>query len=164
MGLSGSGKSTVARLLAARLGWELFDTDAWIVAQVGRPIHEIFAQDGEPVFRAWERRAVATACARARRVIALGGGAPVDGQNFARLRASCALVWLRATPETLVARLRAAGDEVRPLLAGDPLTCLRALLAAREATYSQADLALDTDALTPEQAAAQIAAWLAGRA
>lgn len=160
MGLSGSGKSTVARLLAARLGWELFDTDAWIVAQAGRPVHEIFAQDGEPTFRAWERQAVAAACATPRRVIALGGGAPVDAENFARLRARCALVWLRARPETLVERLRPADDEVRPLLAGDPLARLRALLAAREAIYCQADLTLDTDALTPEQVAEQIAAWL----
>lgn len=160
MGLSGSGKSTIGRLLAAHLGWELVDTDAWIVAATGRAVHEIFAQDGEPVFRAWERRAVAAACATPRRVIALGGGAPQDPENLARLRASCALVWLRAAPETLVERLRAAETEVRPLLAGDALERLRALLLQREAIYRQADLAIDTDALAPEEVVERIVAWL----
>ncbi|MBI2323130.1 MAG: shikimate kinase [Chloroflexi bacterium] len=162
MGLSGSGKSTVGRLLAARLGWELVDTDAWIVAQTGRQVHEIFAQDGEPAFRAWERQAVAAACDAPRRVIALGGGAPLDPQSFALLRRTSALVWLRAAPETLAERLRTAEGEVRPLLAGDAPARLRALLAQRAPVYVLADLVVDTEAQPPEDVAAQIAAWLHG--
>lgn len=160
MGLSGSGKSIVGRLLAARLGWELVDTDAWIVAQTGRQVHEIFAQDGEPAFRAWERQAVAAACEALRRVIALGGGAPLDPQSFDLLRHTCALVWLRAAPETLAERLRTAEGEVRPLLAGDALGRLRALLAQRAPVYGLADLVVDTQGRSPEQIAVHIAAWL----
>lgn len=159
MGLSGSGKSTVGQVLAALLGWELVDTDAWIVAQVGRPIHEIFATEGEPCFRSWERRAVAAACAESSRVVALGGGAPLDPESFALLRATSVLVWLRAALETLVERLQ-TGAEVRPLLAGGALERLRTLSAEREATYRRADLVIEVDHLSARQVAERILAWL----
>ncbi len=74
LGLSGVGKSTVARLLAERLGWAVVDTDALIVAAEGRPIADIFANDGEARFRDLEAAALAEALKRVPAIVATGGG------------------------------------------------------------------------------------------
>jgi shikimate kinase len=131
VGLSGSGKSTVGRLLAARLGRPFVDTDDLIVAEAGRPIAEIFAQQGEATFRDHER-------------------------NRALLWEGNAVVWLDAPVEVLAERLGAAGAG-RPLLAqgpgaGGPAARLAALRAVREAIYATAHARVDTTCLTPRQA------------
>lgn len=154
VGLSGTGKSTVARLLADRLGWETADSDEWIVAATGRPIADLFAQEGEAAFRQVEAEAVRALCARPRLVLATGGGVVTVEENWPHLRRHARVVWLQARPETLVARLAAQADAgmtvVRPLLAGaTPLERLRAMAAARAPLYARADIALPTDGLTP---------------
>src|SRR5579884_383242 len=104
VGLSGSGKSAVARLVARRLGWDVVDTDDLIAAEDGRTIPRIFAEAGENVFRALERQAVARAAAAARVVIATGGGAVLDPVNRALLWRDAFVVHLEAQPRTLAAR------------------------------------------------------------
>jgi len=147
VGLSGSGKSTIGRRLAARLGRAFVDTDDLIVARAGKPIPRVFAEDGEQVFRAIERDAVAEAVGREASVIATGGGAPMDQQNRMALWDRTYVVWLDAAVETLVRRV-GRGGAGRPLLAGSASERLTALRAEREAVYAGAHLHLDTTALT----------------
>lgn len=148
-GMPGSGKSSVGRAVAARLGRPFVDTDELIASAAGRDIPTIFRQEGEAGFRARERAALAEVCARSGLVVALGGGAVADPANLARLRGSGITVALWASPEVLLQRARAGG---RPLLdVADPLARLRELLREREPSYRQAELQLDTTSLPLDQ-------------
>jgi shikimate kinase len=165
VGLSGSGKSTIARLLADRLGWEMADSDDWIVAATGHTIPDIFAGDGEARFRQIEHEAIAALCARPRLVLATGGGVVTVEANWSHLQHRGLVVWLQARPETILARLRAqAGEDtpiIRPLLAGDdPTARLRAMIAARTPLYARADLTIATDDRPPAEVVAAILAAL----
>lgn len=165
VGFSATGKSTVARLLADRLGWSAVDTDVLIVALAGRPIADIFRDDGEMAFRAREAAALVGALAGRGKVVATGGGAVTQPANLGRLRARSLMICLTAQPLTILRRLeRAVGSEPRPLLtASDPLARIHALLAARQAAYAEADLAVATDDRTPYQVAQEIMDHLAAR-
>ncbi|HEX5417979.1 MAG TPA: shikimate kinase [Chloroflexota bacterium] len=158
LGFSGSGKSSVGRILAQRLGWSFVDTDARIVARFGVPIARLFAERGEAAFRAAEREAVAAVCAERHRVISLGGGAPVDEANRTVIAEGNLVVRLEASPEELLRRLRAQGPtEERPLLnAPDPLERIRGLLDARRDAYAIADVVVNTEGLSPEEVAEAI--------
>ncbi|HWQ11655.1 MAG TPA: shikimate kinase [Roseiflexaceae bacterium] len=151
IGLSGAGKSTVGRALAARLGWALRDTDALVEAAAGRRLAAIFAEEGEARFRALEADALRAALDAAPCVVATGGGIVLRPENRVLLRERALVVWLDAPTETLVARLR-AHDEERPLLAGDdPAARLEALRAARAGLYAGlADLTLATAGIAAE--------------
>lgn len=152
IGFSGTGKSSVGRLLASRLGWAFVDTDELIVERFGKAIGAVFRDEGEAAFRAVEREVVAAACDGARQVISLGGGAPVDSDNRQRLRDRNVVVRLDASPETIFERLTGSrGGEERPMLAGaDPRGRISALLKARGDVYAIADVAVDTERGTPE--------------
>ena len=130
VGLPGSGKSVVGRRLAGRHRATFIDLDERIESEAGRSIPDIFAEDGEPTFRALERRAVGDLGApdpdpELRRVIATGGGAVVDPRNRWRLYRGRASVWLDGRPEVLAQRLRRS-PHVRPLVQGrDPIGTIR---------------------------------------
>jgi shikimate kinase len=149
VGLSGTGKSSVGRRLAERLGWPLVDTDMLIERNAGRTIPQIFAEDGEPGFRELEAVALQEALAHAPAVVATGGGIVLREQNRALLRAHARVVWLDASTATLIARLAAHG-EARPLLQGaDPAARLEALRQSRAAIYAEvAHLRIATDQAT----------------
>jgi len=137
VGLSGVGKSSVGRQLAARLGWPLLDTDALIVETAERTIAQIFADSGEPRFRDLESAALQRAFAITPCIVSTGGGVVLRAENRALLRAHAFVVWLDAPTETLVARLL-AHDEARPLIGGDdPAARLDALRAARAGLYGE---------------------------
>jgi shikimate kinase len=157
VGMMGAGKSSVGAVLSARLGLPFVDLDRAIESAAGRSIHELFASEGEAGFRKREREAL-EAVAGQRSVVALGGGAAAQPGVVERLLASGILIYLRARPETLAARVGA--DEARPLLAGldaeARLAKLRRLLAERERFYLRAPLSIDTDALDATGAAAEI--------
>ena len=143
VGLPGSGKSVVGKRLAQRHGAAFVDLDQVIEREAGRTIPEIFAQEGEIGFRARERVAVAGVGApdpepRLRRVIATGGGTPVDPRNRWALYRGRVCVWLDSRPEVLAQRLRTSRN-VRPLIAGrDPMAALRGLAVGRERFYAAA--------------------------
>ena len=143
IGFMGTGKSCVGRLVADALHFTFLDTDHVIEARAGKPISDIFAQDGEPAFRQWERRIVEELARREKTVIATGGGLPTDPANLASLKTHALVVCLWASPESIWERVR--GHDHRPLLnEADPLARIRVLLADREPHYRQADVLVNT--------------------
>src|SRR5690606_5874667 len=136
VGAMGAGKSAVGPLLAARLGLPFVDLDAEVERAAGARIATIFAREGEPAFRARERAAIERVAGRTA-VVALGGGAIAQPGAARRLAETGTVVWLRARPETLAARIGEARE--RPLLAGLGPAARRAriaaLLAEREPCY-----------------------------
>ncbi len=160
IGLSGGGKSTVGRLLAATLGLPFYDTDALLAARAGLPVPALLRAD-EAHFRALEEEALADALAAPAGVVATGGGVVLSQRNRAALSScpACRVVWLRAPVAVLAARLSAGKGEDRPLLAGDdPAARLAALAAQRDGLYRAcADLIVDTGDLLPRQVARRIA-------
>ncbi|HOC31416.1 MAG TPA: shikimate kinase [Armatimonadota bacterium] len=156
IGMMGSGKSSVGRLLAERLGWEFIDTDAMIVDGAGKSIAGIFADEGEKAFRDLEVQAIASAAGREHCIIATGGGAVLRPENREALWRRCRVVWLKVSPDEAVAR--AANGDRRPLLESpDPAASARAILQQRECFYALADVAVDTNGLTAEETAYRIA-------
>ncbi len=155
IGFMGTGKSEVGRRLAQRLGRALVDTDQLVEERAGKRVAAIFAEDGEPAFRALERDAVATAAARGGAVISVGGGAVLDPDNVSRLREAGFLVHLTARPESILARL---GDvSTRPLLAKDPRGTVTRLLAERGPVYAAAaDVTVDTSDRTAHEVVHEI--------
>lgn len=165
VGMMGAGKSAVGERLAARLGREFVDSDAVVEREAGATVAELFSREGEAGFRARERAVVERLAGR-RVVVSLGGGAIAQPGMAARLLGCGTVVYLRARPETLVARVGDAG--ARPLLRGldaaGRLARLRALLAEREAHYARAQVVVDTDALDEDGVVEAVAAKLAGAA
>ncbi len=143
VGLPGTGKTAVGRRLARRHGAAFLDLDATIEAAAGRPIPAIFADEGEAGFRARERTAVAALgppdpSPTLSRVIATGGGTPIDARNRWALYRGRLAVWLDGPAEILATRLRRSRVS-RPLLAGrDAESAIAALAAARERVYAPA--------------------------
>jgi shikimate kinase len=165
IGLSGSGKSTVGRLLARRLGWRFVDTDQEIRRRTGLAIEAIFRDQGEPAFRMLEADVLEQVCGRQHQVIATGGGAVIAPENRARMLDGNLVVWLEGAPETLATRLaRSIAREARPLLAGgevvDRLTALR---RDREEFYACAHQVVRTDHNTPREVAERLAALVRRR-
>jgi shikimate kinase len=144
VGLMGTGKTTVGREVAARLGRAFSDSDELIEARTGTTVREIFRAEGEPAFRVHEAAALLDALAAdTPSVIAAAGGVVLSPENRAALRSGRAIVvWLRADPVLLVAR--AATGEHRPLLDDDPLGTLQRMAAVREQLYAEvADATVD---------------------
>lgn len=162
VGFMGAGKTTVGRQLAAQLGVAHHDLDDLIVEAAGCSIPEIFAKRGDAGFRALEHETLLNAL-DIDGVLSTGGGAPVQPQNFALLKASAApVVLLEAKPATILQRI--GGDANRPLVQELGQAGLVALQAQRDPRYHElADLVIATDTLTPTEIALQIRDWLATR-
>jgi shikimate kinase len=156
-GMMGVGKTTVARLVAARLGRRLADTDEEIRAWTGRSIPELFAAHGEVGFRDLERRVVEELATFHDLVVSLGGGAVLRDDNVASLLLTGVLLHLDAPPEVLLERLE--GDADRPLLADDLEGQLRTTYAARRPRYLEvADITIDA-ARPADEVAADVLDW-----
>jgi shikimate kinase len=150
-GMMGSGKSTVATHLGRLLGRRVVRLDAEIARAAGKAIPAVFAEDGEPAFRALERRAVAAVPAGA--VVDLGGGAFCDPASAARLLAVGKVVFLDVSPSEAARRIGAG--EGRPLAAR-----WDELLVRRRPFYLRAHLRIEVDGLSPEAVARRIAGSL----
>lgn len=161
VGPMGSGKSTLGRGLAARLGLSFADVDARVVEIAGCDIPTIFATEGEAGFRQRETRALAAVLAGEPAVVATGGGAVLTDANRAAMRNAGSVVYLTVDAAKQLARL--AGDTGRPLLdTADRVQRLADLQAVREPLYREvACLTFDTSALAPHAAVAALAALLA---
>lgn len=143
VGMMGSGKSSIGKRLANRLGIPFVDADTEIEKAAGMSIPDIFATRGEAVFRDGERRVIARLLAEGPWVLATGGGAFLNAETRARVTDKGVSVWLKAEPEVLMRRVRKRSN--RPLLqTADPEATLRAMLAEREPVYATADLTVES--------------------
>ena len=164
IGYRATGKTTVAQQLALLLGYDWVDADVEVELAAGKSIASIFAEDGESAFRQRESQVLQELCSCERSVIALGGGAVLAEANREVLHQCGAVVWLKASVETIEQRL--AGDSTtaqrRPNLTNHGgRTEIEALLAQREPIYRAcATLEVDTEGRTPVEIAQQIAADL----
>jgi shikimate kinase len=168
--MMGAGKSTVARLLAERLGWRSLDVDEVIEGRVGTTVAEMFAELGEAAFRTAEAEAVAELASSAFPVVvSVGGGAVVSEANRQALRRAGTVIWLRALPATLAERV--GRGEGRPLLAaskagpGGAEEVLGRLAEERRQCYQDvADVVVDVDELSAEEVVERALAALAALA
>jgi shikimate kinase len=159
IGFMATGKTTVGRILAARLGWRLVDLDEMIAAEAGQSVPHIFETEGEAGFRAREARALGDVSRRRRLVVATGGGAACREENLAAMLEAGRVVGLAITAEEAVRRAR--GGAGRPLLSGpDPVATAAALLAARAPFYARAHLQVDTAGRLPQDVARDVLAWV----
>ena len=144
VGMMGSGKSSVGRRLATRLGLPFVDADTEIETAAHMTIPEIFAQRGEAEFREGERRVISRVLTtRAPLVLATGGGAFMNAETRARVKELGISVWLKAEPDVLMRRVRKRSN--RPLLqTADPEATLRRMLAEREPVYALADITIQS--------------------
>jgi shikimate kinase len=141
VGMMGAGKSSVGRRLAARLGLSFIDADTEIEAAAGMSIADIFAAHGEAYFRSGEARVIARLLEGGPQVMATGGGAIMNPDTRAAIRAKGVSIWLDAEYEVLLRRVKRRTD--RPMLkTADPAETLWRLLAERKPVYGQADLTL----------------------
>ena len=156
IGFMASGKTTVGRAVARRLGWEVLDFDAEIERRVGMSVAQVFSERGEAAFREYEARVGDELLGRSRVVLASGGGWPVAAGRMEGLDAETLSVWLQIDVATALERAARDGD-TRPLLRGpDPETAVRALLAEREPFYARARLHLDASSAAAESLARAI--------
>ena len=154
VGPPGSGKSTIAALLASRLGKTHRDTDTDVENAAGKPISDIFVDSGEAAFRSLERAAIIAALQDEGAVLSLGGGAILDAETRADL-AGHNVVFLDVSLSE--AAKRVGLGVARPLLLGNVRTQLRNLMEARRPLYVEvAKLTVDTDGRAPEELAAEI--------
>jgi len=156
VGFMGTGKTSVGRLVAEQLHFEFLDTDDLIQTRTGRTITDIFAQDGEPAFRALEKQIVGELAARSKTVISTGGGLPTNLENLTALKIHALVVCLWASPEKIWERVR--NQSHRPLLHDpDPERKIHELLKNRAPFYRQADVLINTDQRSAREVAQQIA-------
>lgn len=159
VGLPGSGKSTVAPLVADALGLPFVDVDSVIVRRMGMPVERIFGEFGESRFRELEREAMADLLAGPVSVLAPGGGWAAQPGNIEAGKARGLIVYLKVPAATALAR--ALEGTERPLLAGgEGLARMTALLLEREGHYMQAALTVDNQGDDPRVAAAEIVRWI----
>lgn len=157
IGLRGAGKSTVGPLLAKRLKSEFVELDKWIEEAAGMSLGEIFATHGEAYYRRLERESIHRLFARSYGcVLASGGSVVSDPESWELIKRRCFTVWLHATPEEFMKRMRRQGD-LRPMQ-GRPSAMdeLKALLARREPLYAESSFKISTTGKAPAAVVTQI--------
>lgn len=160
-GFMGTGKTSVGKELARKLGYEFIDTDTLIERMEGMPISFIFKKKGEEYFRELESRTVEEISQLRNVVIATGGGVIKNKKNVENLGRRGIIIWLKADPEIILRRVMTEGGK-RPLLdVKEPLGEINKLLSERMKLYEQADTYVDTNYITPRETAGEIMEMLA---
>ena len=152
LGFMGSGKSVLGRQVAAELNRTFIDLDRFIEAEENRSIPDIFEKDGENAFRKLESNALKRILSHPHQVISIGGGAPCNSVNMQLIKEMAVSVYLKISEPELFRRLVYSSSE-RPLLKGksedEIQSLIKGLLAARKPFYNQADIIIESDAVTP---------------
>ncbi|MDF7826644.1 shikimate kinase [Pontiellaceae bacterium B12227] len=158
VGFMGSGKTWVGKLIAERTGMPLLDMDALIVERAGKPINDIFAEDGEPKFREYERELVKELSETEGNIISTGGGIVLNPDNITDFEKKGLVVCLLVDAESVLDRVR--NDDTRPLLAGDKEKAIVELLDSRKELYEALTHKIDTSGrpFPPVQTAEEIIA------
>ena len=151
IGFMGTGKTWTGRARARKTGMELVDMDSIIEERAGKPISEIFADDGEPAFRAMERDLAHELSQREGLIISTGGGVVLNSDNMTDFHRNGLVVCLTATPEVIFGRL--GNDTSRPLLSGDKKEQIVGILEKRKPLYDAIKHQIDADILGPEERA-----------
>ena len=156
IGFMGAGKSSVSAGLGRMLGREVVEMDERIAARDGMSIPELFAQKGEPYFRACETALLKSFAQGAPRIVSCGGGVPLREENVAAMRESGTVVLLTASPEVILERVK--DSEERPLLQGHKdVPYIAALMEQRRPKYeAAADITVDTSRLNVEEVCRQV--------
>lgn len=156
IGFMGAGKSSVSAGLGRMLGREVVEMDERIAAQEGMSIPELFAQKGEPYFRACETALLKSFAQGAPRIVSCGGGVPLREENVAAMRESGTVVLLTASPEVILERVKDSDE--RPLLQGHKdVPYIAALMEQRRPKYeAAADITVDTSRLNIEEVCRQV--------
>ena len=159
IGMMGSGKTTVGRVVAARTGRPFRDVDLIVAERMGTSIPELWQREGEDTFRAIEAAIIEELTVEDGAVISTGGGAILREGNRNAMRRSGTVVWLQATAEVLASRVGGSLD--RPVLGGGGATRLNELLVERAEAYkAAAHHTVSTGGRTPGEVADEVAAWL----
>ncbi|MFH1429553.1 MAG: shikimate kinase [Candidatus Margulisiibacteriota bacterium] len=158
IGFMGTGKTAISNLLAEELGREILDTDKLIAEQAGKPISDIFSENGEPFFRELESNILKSLLIIDEKIISTGGGIILNENNRSLLKKMGRVVLLEASPQVIIDRLK--GDTTRPLLQGsnaEKLSKISELLKVRQTLYEEtADLIIDTSELSQENVIEEI--------
>jgi shikimate kinase len=161
VGMMGVGKSSIGRRLAARLGVPFVDADAEIEKAAGMSIADIFARHGEADFRSGEARVIARLLDGGPQVLATGGGAVMNADTRAAIKAKGVSIWLSAELDVLMRRINKRKNDRPMLQTADPAATLRELLVAREPVYALADLTVQSREVPHDAIVAEIMTVLA---
>jgi shikimate kinase len=161
VGMMGVGKSSIGRRLAARLGVPFVDADSEIEKAAGMSIADIFARHGEADFRSGEARVIARLLDGGPQVLATGGGAVMNADTRAAIKAKGVSIWLSAEFDVLMRRINKRKNDRPMLQTADPAATLRELLVAREPVYAQADLTVQSREVPHDAIVAEIMTALA---
>lgn len=153
IGFMGTGKTSIGRRVAQSLDFDFVDTDDLIIESAGKPITEIFSDQGESYFRDLETEVLRSSGLRSHQIISTGGGIVIRELNRKILSQAGYVIWLKATPETILQHV--SRNQERPLLhTSNPLQTIKDMLSERENWYSTAaDFTIDTDELAIEETA-----------
>lgn len=155
VGMMGSGKTSIGKLLAEELGFKLIDTDVEVEKKNKMTINEIFKKMGKMGFRYIEEEVVEQLGRSVNRVIATGGGTIMSPKNYNLFRRNGDMVYLKASAEEIYNRVK--GDKTRPLLqTSDPLKTIQELIEKRSEIYEKASITVSTDGKTPEEITTEI--------
>jgi len=162
VGMMGVGKSSIGRRLGARLGVPFVDADAEIETAAGTTIADIFARHGEAAFRSGEARVIARLLESGPQVLATGGGAVMNADTCAAIKAKGVSIWLNADVDVLMRRISKRKNDRPMLQTADPVATLHQLLAEREPLYAQADLIVQSREAPHDAIVTEIVAALTG--
>ena len=161
VGMMGTGKSTIGKIVSAKLSMDFIDSDQSIEAMHGQSVSEIFSEKGEEFFRRLEHEFIKSSHPPSNQVVSCGGGLCIPAGMMELLKSKGKVICLWASPETLLERTKT--DQSRPLLQVEyPLQQLQNLISQRESRYRQADYIINTDGLTADEVVEEILSALSG--